>query len=356
MRADSSSMRRMMTGRSTRARSSPSRKSSAKPWIEVSGVRSSWEASARNWRRRCSVASRSAKAASISPSMVLRARPSWPTSVRPSLGLTRPERLPAVMERAEVAICSSGRRPRRQDSHAPAASRASRASPAEPSMSTRPAQRRRHLGQGHGHDDDGAAPARDVGGNDEHTPSSGPRDGPGVEQARLRRVESCCESGLGGRARQLDATSRDELARPVAQLGVGARRHDDRRPSPRRLSGVGSASAGARAARATRGLEARGLPELPGDERHRSVQLLVEALILRAGIELVGCDTEHREPGGDQSRERDDETEPEGHAPVLGGLRITRRSCPTDAMAGRTTASPAGCRRGLTAGVLAAGA
>ena len=44
----------------------PSRNSSAKPWIEVSGVRSSWEASARNWRSRCSVASRSAKADSIS--------------------------------------------------------------------------------------------------------------------------------------------------------------------------------------------------------------------------------------------------------------------------------------------------
>ena len=63
------------------AASPPSRNSSAKPWIEVSGVRSSWEASARNWRSRCSVASRSANAASISPSMVLRARPSWPTSV-----------------------------------------------------------------------------------------------------------------------------------------------------------------------------------------------------------------------------------------------------------------------------------
>ena len=57
MRADSSSMRRMITGRSTcSCRARRARNSSAKPWIDVSGVRSSWEASARNWRSRCSVA------------------------------------------------------------------------------------------------------------------------------------------------------------------------------------------------------------------------------------------------------------------------------------------------------------
>ncbi len=46
----------------TRGSLLPRRKSSAKPWIDVRGVRSSCEASARNWRRRFSVASLCTKA------------------------------------------------------------------------------------------------------------------------------------------------------------------------------------------------------------------------------------------------------------------------------------------------------
>ena len=81
MRADSSSIRRMMVALSTRGLSAPRRNSSAKPWIDVSGVRSSCDASARNCRSRPSVASRSEKACWISSSMVLKATASSPTSV-----------------------------------------------------------------------------------------------------------------------------------------------------------------------------------------------------------------------------------------------------------------------------------
>ena len=90
---DSSSIRRRIVGRSTGAASPPSRNSSAKPWIDVSGVRSSCEASARNCRRRRSVSSRSLNAPSMSSSMVLSARPSSPTSVGPA-SLTRCDRSP----------------------------------------------------------------------------------------------------------------------------------------------------------------------------------------------------------------------------------------------------------------------
>ena len=112
-------MRRRMVGRSTRPLSPPTRNSSAKPWIEVSGVRNSCEASAKNWRKRLSVASRSAKADSMSPSMVLRASPSWPTSLGPPEGLTRWERSPAEITRAVPAIRSNGRSPRRSTSQEP---------------------------------------------------------------------------------------------------------------------------------------------------------------------------------------------------------------------------------------------
>ena len=100
-------------------------------------MRSSCEASARNWRRRCSVASRSAKASSISSSMVLRARPSWPTSLAPPDGVTREDRSPPAIVPAVPAICSRGRSPRRRTSQAPAERMASRAAAPNTSMSTR---------------------------------------------------------------------------------------------------------------------------------------------------------------------------------------------------------------------------
>ena len=108
------------------------------------------------------------------------------------------------------------------------------------------------------------------------------------------------------------------------------------------------------AAAPIRGLEAGGLGELLPDERDRRAQLVVETLVLRPGVDLVRRDTEHREPDGDQGRERDHETEPEGHAPVLGGLRITRRSCPTEPAAVRTTDSRTRCRVRFTTGALPA--
>ena len=97
MRVDSSSMRRMMTPWSTWALSVPNRNSSAKPRMDVSGVRSSWDASARKCRSRCSVASRSANDVSSSPNIEFSARPSWPTSPRPSAGDTRCDRSPALI-------------------------------------------------------------------------------------------------------------------------------------------------------------------------------------------------------------------------------------------------------------------
>ena len=57
------------------------RLSSAYPWMVVSGVRSSWEASATNWRTCCSLRCRSSRACSTWASRVFRAEPTWPTSV-----------------------------------------------------------------------------------------------------------------------------------------------------------------------------------------------------------------------------------------------------------------------------------
>ena len=76
-------------------------------------MRSSWEASATNWRRRASEADFSSNAASIWVSMALRAGPRRPTSVpwRPSG--TRRVRSPEPMASAVSVICRSGRRPRR---------------------------------------------------------------------------------------------------------------------------------------------------------------------------------------------------------------------------------------------------
>ena len=67
MRADSWPMRRKTTVEVDPGSPRLIWASSAKPWIDVSGVRSSCEASARNWRSRCSVASRSANDVSRSP-------------------------------------------------------------------------------------------------------------------------------------------------------------------------------------------------------------------------------------------------------------------------------------------------
>ena len=61
------------------------RASSAYPAIVVSGVRSSCEASATNCRTCCSLRWRSASEISTCTRRVLRAEPTWPTSVRTSV-------------------------------------------------------------------------------------------------------------------------------------------------------------------------------------------------------------------------------------------------------------------------------
>ena len=61
------------------------RDSSAYPRIAASGVRSSWLASATNWRTFISLACRAASALSTWPSMWFSAEPTWPTSVRGSV-------------------------------------------------------------------------------------------------------------------------------------------------------------------------------------------------------------------------------------------------------------------------------
>jgi hypothetical protein len=81
------------------------------------------------------VASRCWKARSMSSSMVLRARPSWPTSPAPPAGLTRCDRSPAVIDRAVPAMSSNARSPRRRMSHDPTESSNSRMT--DPPVSSR---------------------------------------------------------------------------------------------------------------------------------------------------------------------------------------------------------------------------
>src|SRR5260370_447796 len=85
--------------------------------MAVSGVRSSWLASATNCRIRSSDlraassdAARASKAVSIWASMLLSDRPSRPTSVRGSRSGTRRVRSPAAMAPAVTSISVSGRR------------------------------------------------------------------------------------------------------------------------------------------------------------------------------------------------------------------------------------------------------
>ena len=124
IRAASSSIRRMRRSSSAGSRPAPCRYSSAKPLMVVRGVRSSWLASATKRRIRSSerlaasserraLASEAAlapKADSIWASMVLRARPSRPTSVRGSRSGTRRVRSPAAIAPAVCSISTSGRR------------------------------------------------------------------------------------------------------------------------------------------------------------------------------------------------------------------------------------------------------
>ena len=91
------------------------------PRMAVSGVRSSWEASAAKRLRRVSLASRSAKAPSSWPSISSRAPPRRPSSVPSSGWSTRRVRSPAAMAPAVSIMSSIGWRPRRTMTHATAA-------------------------------------------------------------------------------------------------------------------------------------------------------------------------------------------------------------------------------------------
>ena len=112
--------------------------------MAASGVRSSWEASATNWRMRPSdsrssdsVASRSANAFSIRPSMMLSARARRPTSVLAAAPGTRWSSSPAAIAPAVASTARSGRSPIRT-SHQPQRSATRSAAPVTASsMSTR---------------------------------------------------------------------------------------------------------------------------------------------------------------------------------------------------------------------------
>jgi hypothetical protein len=99
------------------------------------GVRSSWEASPTNRRRRASdsrsrssLATRARKADSIRVSMTLRVRARRPTSVLSFSPGTRSVRLPSAIDSAVVSMSRSGRSPMRT-SQKPASS-ATRTAPA----------------------------------------------------------------------------------------------------------------------------------------------------------------------------------------------------------------------------------
>ena len=114
IRPTSLSMRPIASSSSGPGGVPPRRYSSANPCIDVNGVRSSCDASARNCRRRCSDAVRACTAASTRLSIALRAEPSRPGSVCGSTSVTRRAR--SSVSTISAAVCSirvSGRRPMR---------------------------------------------------------------------------------------------------------------------------------------------------------------------------------------------------------------------------------------------------
>ena len=138
IRSASCSIRRMAFG-SSEGPSAPWRYSSAYPRIVVSGVRSSWLASAANWRTFCSDRSRAPNACSILSSIVLIAAPSLPVSSGlPPPGI-RAVRSPLFEIMSAVrAILSSGPRPRPISQLPHKASTASSAAPVISSAETKP--------------------------------------------------------------------------------------------------------------------------------------------------------------------------------------------------------------------------
>ena len=115
---DSSSIRRIATARSSGRWSAPRRNNSAYPRIDVSGVRSSCDASDTNRRNRSSERCRSANASSRRSSIVLIDPPSRPTSVRSVASGTRRPISPDAIAAAVCSIRPSGRSPMPASHHA----------------------------------------------------------------------------------------------------------------------------------------------------------------------------------------------------------------------------------------------
>ena len=93
-------------------RGGTSAEGSAYPRINGNGVRSSWAAFATNWRSRAADATLASKETSILASVLLRARPSCPTSEVASPTSTRCERSPAAIKPAVAIRSSKGHTPR----------------------------------------------------------------------------------------------------------------------------------------------------------------------------------------------------------------------------------------------------
>ena len=219
----------------------PRRYSSAKPWIEVSGVRSSCEASARNWRSRCSEAVRAAISCSMRTSMVFSAAPSRPDSVCGSASSTRRDRSPPAISAAACSIRVSGRRPIRTTDAAPRPS--SNRTIAETAMSIirSGSDRGRHLVQRYRRGDvPAASPAR---------PPRSPRHEPSLPSTVYGRPVAACALIEPGSPRSgaVRAGARRAEARPGGeQRGVRVelvqpRVRAEAQPATRALLRVGRA-------------------------------------------------------------------------------------------------------------------
>ena len=108
MRIDSFSIRAISSRVFSPSGTAPWRCNSAKPRIDVSGVRSSWLASATKRRNLFSDSVRAAKDSSIRESIVFSEVLSRPTSVSGSKFSRRAERSPAAIFSAVASIFSSG--------------------------------------------------------------------------------------------------------------------------------------------------------------------------------------------------------------------------------------------------------
>ena len=113
IRSDSASMRSMADPTSAESDTAPWRYSSAYPRTVASGVRSSCDASATNWRIRSSLASRTANDDSMRVSMTLRLRERDVTSSSAWRTGMRWVRSPPAMAEAVSSIRDSGRKARR---------------------------------------------------------------------------------------------------------------------------------------------------------------------------------------------------------------------------------------------------